>query len=124
MSEQQSSHPADDGSRRRRRRLGVTAGAVAAGLVVLAVPVTTLALSGAPGNGKAPAATPNAQEQPVSIQAGRKSDVSPAASPTAAASDYHAFISFAGAGEVAEVDTAKVKALVEGKAIEAFIAES
>jgi YVTN family beta-propeller protein len=106
MSEQ--SPAPDQAARRRRRRLGVTAGAVAAGLVVLGIPVTTLALSGSAGTGQRPAATPNAAEQPVGIQAGRQSDVAPAATPTTtgAATDYHAFISFAGAGEVAEVDTA------------------
>jgi hypothetical protein len=58
----------------------MTAGAAAAGLVVLGVPVATLALSGAPGGappGRAPA---NVPEQPVQIQVGRHSDLQPRAS--------------------------------------------
>jgi hypothetical protein len=99
--------------RRSRRRLAMTGSAVAAGLVVLGVPAATLALSGAARGPQQPAPT-NTPEQPVHIQVGRHSDIqpggsgspAPSGSPPAPAADYHAFISFAGAGKVAEVDTA------------------
>jgi YVTN family beta-propeller protein len=93
-------------SSRGRRRMVITASAVAAGLVVLGASGTTLALTGAAGPAQ-PAAPANAPEQPAGIHVGQKSAVAPDAGPAAStpATDYHAFISFAGAGEVAEVDT-------------------
>jgi len=85
----------------------VTAAAVAAGLVVLGVPVTTLALTGTPG-AVHPAPSPaNSPENPAHFQAGRHSVIKKAAGASApAATGYHAYVSLAGGSSVAELDTA------------------